>query len=84
MIRLLKLLTKLPPEGPEVAWVPVVSLECHVAPAVASMPPFHSRLLCYSSLCSCVSTSVKHGLAVLGAWSYHSSSMLLLRAGPTG
>ena len=55
----------------QVAWVPAVSLDCHVAPAVASMPPFYSALLCYSSLCSCASTSVKHGLAVPGAWSYH-------------
>ena len=38
-------------------------------PVAASTPPFYSTLRCYSSLYSCISTSVNHGLAVLGAWS---------------
>ena len=54
----------------KVAWVPVV-IECHVALAVVSKPPFYSALLCCSSLRFCASTSGKHGLVVLGAWSYH-------------
>ena len=54
----------------QVAWVPVV-IECHVALAVVSKPPFYPALLCCSSLRFRASTSGEHGLVVLGAWSYH-------------